>query len=57
MMATFCEAVQQVSDTLDEISVRHPGSGVGYVCESAESAMRPREGHIFEIEYRYECYV
>lgn len=31
MLCTFCEAVGQVKDSLQEISVRHPGSGVGAV--------------------------
>uniref|UniRef100_A0A069DXC6 Putative biotin--protein ligase n=1 Tax=Panstrongylus megistus TaxID=65343 RepID=A0A069DXC6_9HEMI len=31
MLSTFCEAIDQVKDTLQDISVRHPGSGVGAV--------------------------
>ncbi|XP_024214118.1 uncharacterized protein [Halyomorpha halys] len=31
MLCTFCEAVSQVKETQQEISVRHPGSGVGAV--------------------------
>lgn len=29
MLSTFCEAIDQVKDTLQDISIRHPGSGVG----------------------------
>ncbi|KAK9503234.1 hypothetical protein O3M35_011850 [Rhynocoris fuscipes] len=31
MLSTFCEAVDQVKDTNQDIAVRHPGSGVGAV--------------------------